>query len=73
MARQWRLRSKLLLGLALVVASVGLLVAGTVLGLTSYVGTMNTTDSKVAELSLLDQLKAEINARFSVRNSSITA
>ncbi len=61
MARQWHLRSKLLLGLGLVVGSVGLLVAGTVLGLTSYVSTMNTADSKVAELAILDQFKAEIN------------
>ena len=37
MARPWRLRHKLVLGLALVVASIGLLLAGALFGLTSYV------------------------------------
>ncbi len=62
MVRRWRLRNKLLLGLGLVVGSVGLLVYGTVKGLTSYVGTMNTTDSKLVELTLLDKLKPEVAA-----------
>ena len=61
MARRWRLRNKLLLGLGLVLGSVGLLLAGTVQGLTSYLGTMKTVDSKLAELLILDDLKPEIN------------
>jgi two-component system, NtrC family, sensor kinase len=61
-ARQWRLRSKLLLGLGIVVTSVALLVSGTVLGLTSYVSTMNTQDSKLRELSILDELKIAIHS-----------
>jgi signal transduction histidine kinase len=59
-ARRWRLRNKLLLGLGLVVGSVSLLLAGTIQGLTSYVSTMNTADSKIAELLLLDELKPAV-------------
>lgn len=62
MVRRWRLRNKLLLGLGLVVGSVALLLAGTVQGLTSYVSTMNTADSKLAELLLLDDLKPAVSA-----------
>jgi two-component system NtrC family sensor kinase len=61
-ARRWRLRNKLLLGLGLVVGSVALLLTGTVQGLTSYVSTMNTADSKIAELLLLDDLKPAVSA-----------
>ena len=60
--RRWRLRNKLLLGLGLVVGSVALLLAGTIQGLTSYVSTMNTADSKLAELLLLDDLKPAVSA-----------
>lgn len=70
MVRRWRLRNKLLLGLGLMIGSVGLLVFGTVKGLTSYVGTMNTTDSKLAELVLLDKLKPEISAIISPAESA---
>src|SRR3954467_12596926 len=56
-ARRWRLRNKLLLGLGLVVGCVGALIAGTAYGLSSYMGTMKTTDSKLAELLVLDELK----------------
>jgi two-component system, NtrC family, sensor kinase len=59
-ARPWRLRHKLLLGLGLMVGSVGLLVTGTTMGLTSYVGTMNTMDSKLAELLKLNDLEANL-------------
>lgn len=57
MAHRWRLRHKLLLGVTLVVASVGALLAGTIYGLDSYMQTMKTTDSKLAELLKLDELK----------------
>jgi two-component system NtrC family sensor kinase len=59
-ARPWRLRHKLLLGLGLMVGSVGLLVTGSTMGLTSYVGTMNTVDSKLAELLKLGDLQASL-------------
>ena len=62
MARRWRLRNKLLLGLGLVVGCVGALIAGTAYGLSSYMGTMKTTDSKLAELLLLDKLKPDVVA-----------
>jgi two-component system, NtrC family, sensor kinase len=61
-ARRWRLRNKLLLGLGLVVGCVGALIAGTAYGLSSYMGTMKTTDSKLAELLVLDQLKPDAAA-----------
>src|SRR4051812_7340068 len=56
-ARRWRLRNKLLLGLGLMVGCVGALIAGTAYGLSSYMRTMKTTDSKLNELLLLDELK----------------
>lgn len=62
MARRWRLRNKLLLGLGLVVGCVGALIAGTAYGLSSYMGTMKTTDSKLAELLVLDELKPDAAA-----------
>ena len=60
MARHWRLRHKLLLGLGLIVISLGLLLAGTMQGLTSYVGMMDTTTSKLAELTHAQRLKIEL-------------
>ena len=62
MARRWRLRNKLLLGLGLMLACVAALIAGTVYGLSSYMGTMKTTDSKLNELLTLDQLKPDVAA-----------
>jgi two-component system, NtrC family, sensor kinase len=56
-ARRWRLRNKMLLGIGLVVGCVGALIAGTAYGLASYMGTMKTTDSKLSELLKLDELK----------------
>ena len=61
MARRWRSVQQLLLGLALK-ESVGLLLTGTIQGLTSYVNTMNTVDSKLAEFYLLDNLKPAVVA-----------
>ena len=50
MARR-RLRHKLLLGLGLVVATIGLLLAGTLKALSSYNATMNTNNSKLVKWS----------------------
>jgi two-component system, NtrC family, sensor kinase len=69
-ARRWRLRNKLLLGLGLVVGCVGALIAGTAYGLSSYMATMKTTDSKLAELLLLDQLKPDAVAILVEPNDS---
>ncbi len=60
MARPWRLRYKLGFGLALVVASVGLLLGGSLYGLTSYVQTMDTTRQKLDEMQIVIQLRDEI-------------
>ena len=60
MARPWRLRHKLLLGLALVVAIIATLLAGTVQGLSSYIATMKTTDSKLTELQMAEDLRKTI-------------
>lgn len=62
MARRWRLRNKLLLGLGLMLACVAALFAGTAYGLNSYMGAMKTTDSKLNELLTLDQLKPDVEA-----------
>lgn len=50
MARPRRLRHKLMLGLALVVGSVGLLLGGTAYGFRSYTNTVRLTERKVFEL-----------------------
>src|SRR5437764_5106354 len=44
------------------VGCVGALIAGSAYGLSSYMGTMKTTDSKLAELLVLDQLKPDAAA-----------
>ena len=62
MARRWRLRNKLLLGLGLMLACVAALFAGTAYGLSSYMAAMKTTDSKLNELLTLDQLKPDVGA-----------
>ena len=54
MARPRRLRYKLMLGLALVVGSVVLLVAGTLYGIRAYTATVKTTERKMVELQLVN-------------------
>ena len=49
MARPRWLRHKLMLGLALVIGSVGLLLGGTLYGLSAYFGTLRTTERKLYE------------------------
>ena len=61
MARSWRLRHKLILGLALVVVSIGLLLGGAMLGLSSYFKTMGTTDRKLDEMQCVTQLRDHIH------------
>lgn len=60
MACNWRIRHKLMLGMGLVMAIMGLLLAGTLKGLASYRATMRTIDSKLVELSEADVLRAAI-------------
>jgi two-component system, NtrC family, sensor kinase len=61
-ARSWRLRHKLTLGLALVVASVALLLGGAIFGLTSYSQTIRTTNRKLDEIQIVTILKAKIQS-----------
>jgi signal transduction histidine kinase len=55
-ARRRRLRHKLLLGLALVVGSVGLLLGGTLYGIHAYLNTVKTTERKLTELQQVNIL-----------------
>src|SRR5947209_2977836 len=60
MARRWRIRYKLLLGLGLVLAAFALMLTGTVQGLLSYMATMQLMDSKLAELDDAEEFKRAI-------------
>ncbi len=59
MARPWRLRHKLSLGLALVTGSVALLLGGALFGLSSYLETQRVTDRKLEEMRQVVQLRAD--------------
>jgi signal transduction histidine kinase len=61
-ARPWRLRHKLSLGLALVVASVGLLFGGSLFGLSSYVDAMRTSADKLHLLLVVTILRDHIQS-----------
>jgi two-component system NtrC family sensor kinase len=56
-AKRWRIRHKLLLGLGLVLCSFALVLAGAVHGLTSYMDTMKTLDCKYSENVLEKEFK----------------
>jgi hypothetical protein len=49
-ACNWRIRHKLMLGMGLIMAIMGLLLAGTLRGLASYRATMRTMDGKLVQL-----------------------
>ena len=66
MARPWRLRHKLSLGLALVIGSVALLLGGALFGLSSYLETQRVTGRKLEEMRLVVQLLTDTQR---VRNS----
>jgi len=65
-ARPWRLRHKLSLGLALVTGSVALLLGGALFGLSSYLETQRVTGRKLEEMRLVVQLLTDTQR---VRNS----
>lgn len=60
MACNWRIRHKLMLGMALVTAIMGLLLTGTLKGLASYRATMRTMSSKLEELTEADKVRAAV-------------
>src|SRR5262249_44651531 len=57
---RWRIRHKLLLGVALVVAVLALLLGGTLRSLWSYYLTTNSIRAKLHELSAVEELKAAV-------------
>ncbi len=61
MASRWRIRHKLMLGLGLVVATMVLLLGGTVRGLLSYYLDMNSLRVKTSQLRLAEDFKAAVS------------
>ncbi len=61
MARPWRIRHKLMLGLGLVVGIMALLLGGTLIGLLSYMATMKSMDSKLVELQVAGEFRDAMN------------
>src|SRR5581483_12251561 len=59
-ASQWRIRHKLMLGLALVVGVMALLLGGTLHGLWSYYNTMNNIRGTETELKSAEALKESV-------------
>ena len=60
MARRWRIRHKLMLGLATAIAILAMILAGTLKGLWSYYVTMQVVKSKLLELDEAETLKTEV-------------
>lgn len=60
MTSHWRLRHKLVLGLALVIGTTAILLGGTLFGLSSYFCTMQITDRKLAELHAAENLRKAV-------------
>ena len=60
MARRWRIRHKLMLGLATAIAILAMLLAGTLWGLWAYHITMLGVRSKLAELDEAEVLKLAV-------------
>src|SRR6185437_14400352 len=60
-APRWRIRHKLMLGLGLVVATMALLLGGTVFGLWSYYLDMNSLRIKTSQLKLAEEFKSAVS------------
>src|SRR4051812_44788158 len=67
-ARRWRIRHKLLLGLATAIAILVLFLAGTLNGLWSYYVTMKAIDSKLNELNKAETFKDKI-AQLAIKDN----
>lgn len=70
MARPWRLRHKLVFGLALVIASIALLIGGAALGLASYVEAEHLTNHKMHQIRVVIILRDYIHHMASVNPSN---
>ena len=71
MARPRRLRYKLMLGLGLVVGSIGLLLGGTMYGIQAYDATVQTTERKMYELETATRLVEALN--FQIKDDADAA
>src|SRR3954454_21416618 len=60
-ARRWRIRHKLMLGLATAIAILAMLLAGPLSGLWSYKVTMKSIKSRLAELREAENLKSAVH------------
>src|SRR5262249_26260695 len=69
---QWRIRHKLMLGLALAVGILVLLLLGSLEGLASYRTTMNLVDSKLRELQKAQEVQLAITALAAPFDSGVT-
>jgi two-component system, NtrC family, sensor kinase len=67
-ALRWRIRHKLMLGLFLVVGLMALLLGGTLLGLWSYYVTTTIIRTKLAELTVAEEIKAAVATLVSPQN-----
>ena len=74
MARPRRLRYKLMLGLGLVLSSIGLLLGGTLYGIQAYSATVRTTERKMVELEhasrIVGTLKLEPPGKDDTRSAA---
>jgi signal transduction histidine kinase len=68
-ACKWRIRRKLMLGLALVFAITALLLAGTLKGLLSYRATIGAATSRLNELRAADEIRTAVKALGAVLDS----
>ena len=62
MACRWRIRHKLMFGLAFVVGIIALLLTGTLYGLASFRATMKSIESKHAEWNAAENVKVVVNS-----------
>jgi signal transduction histidine kinase len=73
-ARRWRIRHKLMLGLATAIAILAMLLAGTLNGLWSYYVTMKSIKSKLAEFEAAEDLKRAVgNLALSDKSDNLLA
>jgi signal transduction histidine kinase len=67
-ARPWRIRHKLMLGLGLVASVMALVLAGTLFGLLSYLDTMKIMESKLIELNQANAFNQDVKQLTALLN-----